>query len=210
MILVGQYDSPYVRRVAIALTLVGMQFTRDTRSVFTHFDEMRRINPLGRIPSLVLDDGEVLVDSSAILDWIDEQAGPDRALLPARGVARRRALQICALATGVMEKAMAIVFERLLRPPEKQHAPWLDRCQTQLAAGLDALEGLDQAPWLMGERMSTPDITVGCVIAYLRLRVPDAFPSGRYPRLEALSSRAEALPVFQATRSSPEDTVPSG
>ena len=84
MILVGQYDSPYVRRVAISLKLAGLQFTRDTRSVFADADEMRRINPLGRIPSLVLDDGEVLIDSGAILDYLDEMLGSERALLPAR------------------------------------------------------------------------------------------------------------------------------
>ena len=85
MILVGQYDSPYVRRVAISLKLAGLQFTRNTASVFADAEEMRRINPLGRIPSLVLDDGEVLIDSAAILDYIDELIGPERALLPARG-----------------------------------------------------------------------------------------------------------------------------
>jgi Glutathione S-transferase, N-terminal domain len=99
MQLVGQYDSPYVRRVAISLTLLGLPFTRNTISVFADADEMRRINPVVRIPSLILDDGEVLIDSAAILDHVDETVGPERALLPPRGAERRPALRIVALAT---------------------------------------------------------------------------------------------------------------
>ena len=89
MILVGQYDSPYVRRVAVSLRVLGFAYEHDTRSVFADFDAMREVNPLGRIPSLVLDDGEVLIDSAAILDWLDQTVGPERALLPATGPARR-------------------------------------------------------------------------------------------------------------------------
>jgi glutathione S-transferase len=89
MILVGQYDSPFVRRVAISLHLLELPFTRNTISVFADAEEMRRINPLGRIPSLILDDGEVLIDSAAILDHLDERVGPERALLPPRGGSAR-------------------------------------------------------------------------------------------------------------------------
>ena len=82
MILVGQYDSPFVRRVAVSLRVLGFAYEHDTRSVFGDFDSMRKTNPLGRIPSLVLDTGEVLIDSGAILDWLDQQVGPGRALVP--------------------------------------------------------------------------------------------------------------------------------
>src|SRR6516164_11438381 len=116
MILVGQYDSPFVRRVAISLGVLGLACEHDTRSVFSDFDAMRRINPLGRIPSLVLDGGEILIDSAAILDHIDETVGPDRALVPRSGAARRAALRRIALATGVIDKAGGgVVYERLVR-----------------------------------------------------------------------------------------------
>jgi glutathione S-transferase len=82
MILVGQYDSPYVRRVAVSLRVLGFHYQHDTRSVFADFDAMRQINPVGRIPSLVARDGEVLIDSAAILDWLDQMVGPERALVP--------------------------------------------------------------------------------------------------------------------------------
>jgi len=210
MQLVGQYDSPYVRRVAISLTLLGLPFTRNTISVFADADEMRRINPVVRIPSLILDDGEVLIDSAAILDHVDETVGQERALLPPRGAERRQALRIVALATGAVDKAGAVVYERLLRPAEKRYAPWTERCQDQLAGALGALEALPRSPWLSGARLLQPDITVAVMLGYLRLRLPDALPAGRYPGLERLSAACEALPPFTATRPRPGETMPAG
>jgi glutathione S-transferase len=116
MILVGQYDSPYVRRVAVSLHTLGFDYAHDTRSVFADFDAMRQVNPLGRIPSLVLDDGEVLIDSAAILDWLDQTVGPERALIPPAGAERRRALRLIALATGAIDKVGVAAYERLMRP----------------------------------------------------------------------------------------------
>jgi glutathione S-transferase len=116
MILVGQYDSPFVRRVAVSLRVLGYAYEHDTRSVFADFAAMRRVNQLGRIPSLVLDDGETLIDSAAILDWLDQSVGPGRALVPAAGPERRRALRRIALATGAVDKVGAAIYERLIRP----------------------------------------------------------------------------------------------
>ena len=121
MLLVGQYDSPYVRRVAVSLHWLGLPFRHNTLSVFRDAEAMRVFNPLGRVPSLVLVEGadrhqEVLIDSAAILDHLDETVGPERALLPRSGAPRREALRIIAMATGGMDKAVAIAYERLLRP----------------------------------------------------------------------------------------------
>lgn len=193
MILVGQYDSPYVRRVAISLRVLGFAYEHDTRSVFGDFDAMRTINPLGRIPSLVLDDGEVLIDSAAILDWLDQKVGPERALIPAAGAPRRRALRLIALATGAIDKAGAATYERVMRPPSLRWPHWVDRCRTQATGALDALaaeswpDALDQA-----------QITTACMIAYVRLADPQLL---RHPALEALSARLEARPEFRATYS---------
>ncbi len=125
MILVGQYDSPYVRRVAVSLRTLGFAYEHDTRSVFGDFDAMREVNPLGRIPSLVLDDGEVLIDSTAILDWLDQEVGPGRALVPAAGVQRRRALRLIALATGAIDKIGAATYERVIRPAALRWPEWI-------------------------------------------------------------------------------------
>jgi glutathione S-transferase len=116
MILVGQYDSPFVRRVAVSPRVLGLAYKRDTRSVFADFDAMRRVNPLGRIPSLVLDDGETLIDSAAILDWLDQSVGLARALIPPAEPERRRMLHPIALATGAIDKAGTATYERLIRP----------------------------------------------------------------------------------------------
>ena len=124
MVLVGQYDSPFVRRVAVSLRLLGFEYAHDTRSVFGDFDAMRQVNPLGRIPSLVLDDGEVLIDSAAILDWLDQSVGPARALVPPAGPERGRALRLIALATGAIDKVGAAAYERLLRPAALRWPEW--------------------------------------------------------------------------------------
>ena len=144
MILVGQYNSPYARRVAISLMVLGIPYEHDTRSVFGDFDSMRKTNPLGRIPSLILDDGEVLIDSAAILDWIDETVGPERALLPPGGAARREALRRIALANGAVDKiGGGVNYERLIRPSRYRWPEWIARCTTQGQGALAALDALD-------------------------------------------------------------------
>jgi glutathione S-transferase len=210
MILVGQYDSPYVRRCAIALHLLDLPFARDTRSVFADADTMRTINPVGRIPSLILDDGEVVIDSGAILDHLDHQVGPARALLPPAGRDRRTALFMTMLASGTTDKMGAVVYERTLRPADKQHPPWLERCTTQVESGLAGLEErLDPAGgWVVGDRPMQPDITIGCMLYYLRDRARDLFPAGRYPRLARFAARCDALPAFVATAPSADEAMP--
>jgi glutathione S-transferase len=195
MILVGQYDSPFVRRVAISLRLLGFAYQHDTRSVFGDFDAMRSLNPLGRIPSLVLDDGETLIDSSAILDWLDQSVGPERALIPPCGPQRRRSLRRVALACGAIEKAGAAAYERLIRPAAHRWPEWIARCHTQAAGALATLAADD---WPATDRLDQAEITTACLVRYLRIAAPELLAPG-YPRLDALSARCEARPEFQAT-----------
>jgi glutathione S-transferase len=205
MLLYGQYDSPFVRRVGVTLHLLGIPFEHNTMSVFADAAAMREVNPLGRIPSLRLDSGEVLIDSAAILDHIDETVGPERALTPRSGSERRAALRIIAFATGVVDKAGAIAYEHMLRPPEKVHGPWLDRCKTQLESTLVALEAIVPASgWLGGARPMQADVTLACALAYVRLRAPEIGPlAGSHPRLARHSRAAEALPAFIACLPAP-------
>lgn len=202
MILVGQYDSPYVRRVAISLRVLGFAYEHDTRSVFGDFDAMRRMNPVGRIPSLVLDDGEVLIDSAAILDWIDQAVGAERALVPPVGAARRLALRRIALATGALDKIGAATYERVIRPPALRWPEWIARCRVQ-AGG--AIEALAAEPWPADAPLDQAQITTACVLRYVRMVDPDLLPPGRHPALDGLSERCEARPEFQATY--PAETV---
>jgi glutathione S-transferase len=202
MILVGQYDSPFVRRVAISLRVLRFDYGHDTRSVFGDFVSMRKTNPLARIPSLMLDNGEVLIDSIAILDWLDETVGPRRALLPQAGKPRRQAMQRIALAIGTVDKAGASAYERIIRPATYRWPEWIERCRTQAAGAIEALGAM---AWPKDARLDQAQITTACMLRYLQMTDPELLPPGRYPSLEALSARCEARPEFQATY--PPDVV---
>ncbi|GAB2179717.1 glutathione S-transferase family protein [Dongia sp. agr-C8] len=196
MILVGQYDSPYVRRVAISLQALGFAYEHDTRSVFGDFDSIRKTNPTGRIPALVLDDGSVLVDSGAILDYLDEEVGPERALIPRSGPARRQALHRVALACAAIDKAGAANYERLLRPQQYQWPEWIARLQTQAVSAIAALEALS---WPADAPLDQAQVTTVCLLRYIALRSPDLAPPARFPNLAALAARCERRPEFLAT-----------
>lgn len=193
------YDSSYTRRVAIAMALYGLAFEHRAWSVGRDFDRIREYNPLGRAPTLVLDDGEVLTESSMILDYLDDTVGPDRALMPATGRARRDAQRLVALATGAIDKAILIALERVFRPVEQHSQAWLTRCRLQVEGALGELEkacvARGEAPWLVGEAMTHADIAVACYTTHLREAIPlDLAP---WPALRAHVDRCEAMDVFR-------------
>lgn len=199
MILIGMFDSPFTRRVAISATQLGFAFEHRNWSVGKDFDRIREYNPLGRVPVLVLDDGRVLPESSMILDYLDQRAGADRALLPTQPGARLDALQLIALATGAADKAIHVVIERVFRPVEKQHVPWTDRCRVQVDGALAALDAACKTrmgdDWLVGDTISQADITVACYCTYVSEAMP--LDLSAHPALHAHVQRCEALPVFR-------------
>jgi glutathione S-transferase len=213
MILLGQYDSPVTRRVGIALHHYGMPFTRDTRSVFGDAAAVAKISPLTRIPALILDDGEVLTDSAAILDHLDEAARaashPAPPLVPPSGPERRHILQATALAQATLEKAGAVIYERHFHPAAHISPEWEARCLGQMTAGLAELERRCAAPYFCGETLTHADVMTTCTIAYLHLRLPEGFPPGHFPKIAALAARCEALPAFRAAAISPDETMPT-
>ncbi len=197
MILVGQYDSPYTRRVAISLMVLGIPYEHDTRSVFGDFESLRATTPLGRIPALVLDDGDVLIDSAAILDWLDEAVGPERALLPPKGAARRAALKRIAFACGATDKiGGGVNYETMIRPSRYRWPEWIARCTEQ---GLGALAALDTEEWPDDAPLDQAQITTGCVFDYVQVTAPQLAPAGRFPTLDALMRRLRAQREFQVT-----------
>jgi glutathione S-transferase len=202
--LIGHYDSPFVRRVGVSLHVLGIPFERQLLSVFSNAEEMRAFNPLVRVPALVRDDGECLIDSAAILDYLDETVGPQRALMPAGGKARRDALQKIVLATGVSDKAIAVTYERR-KPAAKIDETWIARCRGQQEGALAELDRRFAGGRADEGRLMQPEITVAAMLGYLRLRQPETLPSGRYPALEALSARAEAHPAFKACLPTPKE-----
>ena len=197
MFLIGQYDSPFVRRVAIALRLYGLPFEHRPWSTFGDADTIAPYNPLRRVPTLVLDDGEALIESTAILDYLDELVGPDKAMIADSGEARRRALKICALGSGLADKAVSLIYERVLR--KDQLKLWVERCEAQISGVLDVLEkerAQAATPFWFGERIGHADIMVACALSFTGEAHPALFDA-RYPALKAHAARCEALPPFQ-------------
>jgi glutathione S-transferase len=137
--LIGMLDSPYVRRVAISLQLLGLRFEHQSLSVFRTFTQFQQINPVVKAPTLICDDGEVLMDSTLIIEYAEAVARP-RSLMPAELPELRRALRVIGLSLAACEKSVQIIYERGLRPPEKLHEPWVTRITSQLLAAFAALE----------------------------------------------------------------------
>src|SRR3954466_5305836 len=201
MFLIGQYDSPFVRRVAIALRLYGLAFEHRPWSTFGDADKIAPYNPLRRVPTLVLDDGEVLIESTAILDHLDETVGPARAMIAESGPGRREALKVCALATGLGDKAVSLVYERLLH--REKSDVWMKRCEIQIAGVLDVLEAdraARKSAYWFGDKIGHADIAVACVIRFTGDAHSGVFDARRWPARARDGERCEALPPFQVIR----------
>ena len=200
MQLIGMLDSPYVRRVAISMQLLGLRFTHQSISVFSTFAQFQKINPIVKAPTLVCDDGEVLIDSTLILEYAEALAGSHRSLMPGAIVERQHALRVIGLALVACEKSIQIVYERNLRPAEKQHEPWITRVAGQLLASYDALESeLAQRPLaLTSESINQAGISTAVAWHFTQQMLPDVVHADNYPGLCKFSSGAELLPEFSA------------
>jgi glutathione S-transferase len=198
MILIGQYDSPFVRRVGIALTLYGLPFEHRPWSVFGNADKIRVYNPLVRVPTLVLDDGEVLVESHSILDYLDRVVPAGRAMFPAHEPDRHRSLRVAALATGLAEKAVSLFYEQRLH--REVSDVWVNRCLSQIQGTLAVLEA-DRAArsgdYWFGDRLDHADIAVAVALRFIAEAHSGLVSIAEFPSLRAHAERLEALPVFQ-------------
>lgn len=193
MKLIGMLDSPYVRRVAICLDLYGVDFVHEPLSVFRSFDAFAQINPVVKAPTLVLDDGTVLMDSSLILDYLETLAPADKKLLAQHPDARSRELHILGLALAACEKSVQIVYEHNLRPAEKLHAPWLDRVSGQLLAAYSLLE--KQLP--DSEVLTQASITAAVAWSFSQFTVASVVKADAFPNLRRHAERLEQHPVFK-------------
>lgn len=199
MKLIGMLDSPYVRRVAISLQLLGLPFEHQPLSVFRSFDEFSRINPVVKAPTLVCDDGEVLMDSTLILAYAEALSGPRR-LMPTGLKDLQHDLHLTGLALAAMEKSVQIVYEHSLRPPERLHRPWLERVTGQLLAAYGELERAMAAnPLAHGSAdIRQAGITVAVAWHFTQRMLPEVVPAGLFPHLVAYASAVETLPAFKA------------
>ena len=195
MVLIGQYDSPFVRRTGIALRLYDMAFEHRTWSVFGQGEAIRVLNPLMRVPNLVLDDGFVLTDSHMILDYLDGLVKAP--LYPRTEPARHRALKVATLGTGLAEKAVSLFYERVLH--DVTSATREARCASQIGSVLAALEA-DRAaragPWWFGAQISHADIAVACALRFVTELHGQTVDLTSCPALTAHAAACESLPVF--------------
>jgi glutathione S-transferase len=198
MILIGQYDSPFVRRVGIALTLYKMPFEHKPWSTFGDAEQIRPYNPLTRVPTLVLDDGEVLIESHSILDYLDSLMPAADRLFPVAEPARHQALKVAALATGVSEKAVSLFYEKRLH--KEVSDIWVERCRVQINGALGELEANRKKragdTWF-SSRIGHADIAIACALRFIPEAHPGLIAMTDFPALGADAARLEALPVFQ-------------
>ena len=205
MTLYGRHASPFVRRVAVTLRLYGMDYRHVPLMPFgADKAELAKFNPIARVPALQLADGEMLIDSAAILDHLDQVAGPERALTPPSGAARRRVLTWLAVAHGANEKLVAGLYERHFRPREAWHVPWLATCDKQVRDGFAWLDTQFAGPWFLGSEMTQADITVAVFWLFARGKRPNFFAGLGCAKLDDLAERLQATPSFQATMPEPE------
>ena len=199
MKLIGYMDSPYVRRVAVMAQFFGVEYEHVEMSVFRDFEAFRKINPLVKVPTWVCDDGQVLIESGLIIDYLESSTGSDK-LMPSDEAGYIRALNIIGTAMVANEKLVQLVYEIKHRPEDKQHEPFIERLQTQLNGALERLESetRDANEWIFGKQVFEPDITTAIAWRFSQLQFPDRAPAGKYPGLVALSARAEALDEFKA------------
>ena len=200
MQLIGMLDSPYVRRIAISLQLLELPFEHQSISVFRQFAQFQAINPVVKAPSLVCDDGVVLMDSTLILDYAEALAGPDKSLMPSAIAERQHALYVIGLALAACEKSVQIVYEKNLRPVEKIHTPWIERVTGQLLAAYDALElALANRPLAVSnDSINQAGISTAVAWYFTQQMMPEIVLSTKYPRLQKFSMQAEQLAEFIA------------
>ncbi|MCH8517959.1 MAG: glutathione S-transferase family protein [Cyclobacteriaceae bacterium] len=195
MILVGRLPSPFVRRTAVLLDLLGQPFELRPLSAFNDKAALRAINPLGRVPALI--EGErTLVDSVAIAMMLCDRYDLNGHFLPRGGSAMADAMQLLFLANGTLEKFVAGYYERTRRPAEKVHEPWVEHCWGQASGGLAALERSAQALAESEEAPTYTHIAIATMTSFFRRLEPTFYIVDRYPRLERIRQRCEAIDAF--------------
>jgi glutathione S-transferase len=203
MQLIGYLDSPFVRRVAISMRFLGIEYQHRELSIFRDFEEFRTINPTVKVPTLVLDDGRVLIDSTLIINYLESQLA-EHSLMPEDPDDFVAATQHTAIALVAMEKVAQLIYETSHRPGDRQHRPWIERLQQQLEGAVDLMESAVATSvsaghtWLFGEMLTQADISIAVAWRFILHIDSVRLDPGNYPSLSAFSRQAEALPEFQA------------
>ncbi|NND45687.1 MAG: glutathione S-transferase family protein [Xanthomonadales bacterium] len=201
MQLVGYLDSPYVRRTAITMRLLGIDYQHRELSIFRQYDEFRALHPSVKVPLLILDDGTKLIDSNLIIDYLQTQVAR-RSLMPPGAPEYREALRVTGLALVGMEKVVQLIYEAQHRPEQCRHEPWKQRIIQQFEGSVDLLEqavaAVEAPSWLHGPGLCQSDIATAVLWRFMQHNSQVDADAGRWPALAAFSHRAEALPEFMA------------
>ncbi|NVD97134.1 glutathione S-transferase [Massilia sp. BJB1822] len=194
----GMLDSPYVRRVAISLDLYGVKFEHEPLSVFSTFEAFARVNPVVKAPTLTLDDGTVLMDSTLIIDYFEAISDPGAKLLPQQPQALGMALRTVGLALAACEKGVQVVYEHNLRPAEKLHQPWLERVTGQLLAACRELDRqIATVALSCDQRPDQAAVTTAVAWSFLQLKLADIVKPGDFPALCACAEYLEQTDLFK-------------
>lgn len=193
-------DSPYVRRVAVSMQLLGLQFEHRPISVFGAFAQFQGINPIVKAPTLVCDDGKVLMDSTLILQYVEAISSSRKSLFPTDIADLRSTLRTIGLALAACEKSFQVIYEQDLSPAAKRNEPWLNRITGQLLAAYAELEDdLTRRPLVAtSSSINQAGVSVAVAWRFTQSMLPGIIDSGDYPTLQKFSAKAETLPEFVA------------
>lgn len=202
MKLIGSVTSPYVRKVRVVMAEKKLDFSFELENVWVPETTIQQVNPLGKIPCLVMEDGSTLYDSRVIAEYLDT-ISPVCKLLPPNGRDRTEVKVWEALADGVLDAAILVFIERRDRTPEQQSDKWIARQMGKVDAGLREMSAkLGDASYCMGIHYSLADVAVGCTLGWLSFRFPDIDWRGDYPNLARLFDKLSERASFR-------DTVPA-
>ncbi len=201
MKLIGMFDSPFVRRTLISARLMNLSIDHEQISVFRQADEFRALNPIVKSPTLVFDDGAVMVESQVIVSFFETLAAPSKRLTPADPASLLRCMRFTGVALAACDKAVQLYYENHLRPETARWPEWIERKSDQLRAAFDLLEAeMPESGWLSSTgNPDLADVSVAVAWRFACHAVAEHVDTDRYPRLARHSADAEALPAFQAT-----------
>lgn len=203
MQLIGYLDSPFVRRVAVSMQFLNIDYQHRELSIFRDYEEFRTINPMVKVPTLVLEDGQVLGDSTLIIDYLESHIA-ERSLMPANKNDYLSALRYIGTALVAMEKVAQLVYETSQRPEDLQHGPWITRLEQQLEGAAEMMESTVSScadspyQWLLGDDLTQADISIAIAWRFMMYTERVNLQPSDYPALVAFSARAEVLPEFMA------------
>ena len=195
--LIGWNRSPYARRVAVSLNYYGISYEQRHQTAWEHFDEVKEINPIVKVPALIIEDGSFITESYAILDYLDCRVGPELSLMPPSSPLRDEVRRIVAIATSVIDKGRELRYEVHLRPEEHCHQPFVDRWSAQITNAISALEDMITKPFAAGEKFTQADVTLGVMYDMIQNMHPELLTVGSYPGLDLKAAKYHSMKEFQ-------------